>query len=152
VYYADKTTLPERYVREKRESFEQKFMVVGEITGKGTLPLIRVPAKVKINSDWYISHVLEPILEKNIPKLYGDDTSKVVVHHDAATSHTSRNTEDYTNKIRSKFEITVINRSEMPVKSPDISPMVFFGFGYQKQRLFQRKATTLDGLWKVLRD
>lgn len=127
-------------------------MVVGAIGGRGTLALIKVPPKVKINADWYITHVLKPILEIHIPHKYGKDTAKVFVHHDAATSHTSNKTEQYTDDIRRRLGITVIRKSDIPIKSPDISPMDFFGFGYLKQRLFHRKARTLDGLWKVVKD
>ena len=35
------------------------------------------------------------------------------------------------------------------VKSPDASPLDFFSFGYLKQRLFKRRPTTMDGLWKA---
>lgn len=82
IYYKKKDMKSQNFVKMRRESFETKFMVVGAITGKGTLPLIRVPAKVKINSDYYIDHVLKPFLEEKIPKLYGRETSKVYFHHD----------------------------------------------------------------------
>jgi len=36
----------------------------------------------------------------------------------------------------------------MLVKSPDASPLDFFGFGYLKQQLYKSKVTTLDGIWK----
>lgn len=152
IYYEKRRAEADEYVYENSEKFSDKFMVVGAITGRGPLPLIRVPEKVKINSAYYIEHVLKPLLEDYVPKLYGEDTSKVFVHHDAAPSHTSRATAAYAADLKSRLGISIIDKSEIPVKSPDTSPMDFFGFGYLKQRLFRRRAKTLEGLWKVLKE
>jgi predicted transcriptional regulator len=152
IYYDTEGKGTSKYVKVKRESFGKKFMVVGVMTGRGTLPLIKVPPKVKINSDYYIGKVLRPILETGIPTLYGSDTDKVFIHHDKASSHTSKKTQDYTTEINSRLGITVISNKDIPVKSPDVSPLDFFGFGYLKQQLFRRRATTLDGVWKVLKE
>jgi hypothetical protein len=38
------------------------------------------------------------------------------------------------------------------VKSPDCSPLDFFGFEYLKQKLFRKKPKTENGLWKACRD
>jgi hypothetical protein len=127
-------------------------MVVGAISGRGTLPLIKVPQNVKINAKYYIDHVLKPILETHIPKLYPGETSKVYLHHDAASSHTARLTQAYAKDVYDRLGITIINNRDIPVKSPDASPMDFFGFGFMKQQLFRRKATSMDGLWKVLKE
>jgi hypothetical protein len=35
---------------EKDESLKNGFMIVGVITGRGTVPLFRVPSQVKINA------------------------------------------------------------------------------------------------------
>jgi len=40
----------------------------------------------------------------------------------------------------------------MPVKSPDGSPMDFIVFDYLKQAIAKRRATTLTGLWKILKE
>lgn len=136
----------------RQEGFPEKIMVVGGITGKGLLSLHKVPPKVKINSDYYIGKVLKPWLEKEVLDLYGSEASKVVVHHDQASSHTSRKTAAYAADLKSRLGITIMPNSHIPVKSPDLSPMDFFGFGYLKQRLFKRKVTTINGLWKVLND
>lgn len=71
---------------------------------------------------------------------------------DAASSRTSHCTAHYAEDLRLKRGITIIPSLKTPVKSPDASPMDFYGFGILKQRLFQRRARTLDGLWKVLKD
>lgn len=145
-------TLPSDWLKVKRESFAEKMMVVGCMTGRGVLPLVFVPPNVKINAEYYIDYVLKPLLEDGVPSLYGEDTSKVFVHHDAATSHTANKTRDYADQLHQKLGITLISKKEIPVKSPDGSPLDFFGFGYLKQKLKARRAKTLDGLRKVLVD
>jgi len=144
--------VPANWVIERSESYGDKIMVVGAITGKGVLPLHRVPPNVKINSKYYINKVLKPWMECKIQKLYGEDTKNVIVHHDQASSHVSRETEAYAEDLKSRLGITILKKSEIPVKSPDISPMDFFGFGYLKQRLFSRKPKTLRRLWKVIKE
>lgn len=127
-------------------------MVVGALSGRGPLPLIRVPTNVKINSEYYIEHCLKPLLEIQIPQMYPGETDKVFFHQDAASSHTSHKTKAYAEDLNRRLGITLIKYSEIPVKSPDTSPMDFYGFGMLKQRLFSRRATTLTGLWKVLQE
>lgn len=125
-------------------------MVVAAMSGKGPLPLIRVPPKTKINANIYIDTVLKPLVEKEIPRLYGSVSCDVWIHHDAAPSHTVKKTQTYAREMKEKFGTELISNDDIPVKSPDISPLDFFGFGFLKQKLFSRRATTLDGLWKIL--
>ena len=142
---------PSKWAFQHKENFCKKFMVVGAISGRGVLPLIKVPQKVKINARYYVDCVLKPLLEKVVPKLYGKDTPKVVVHHDAATSHTAKLTQAYAKDLYRRLGIKIISNSEIPVKSPDASPMDFFGFGYLKQKCFLRRPSTMLGVWKLLK-
>ena len=87
-----------------------------------------------------------------MPNLYEEDTEKVYVHHDVAFSHMAKVTMKYAKELKKKLWITIIAKSHIPIKAPDTSPIHFFGFSYLKQRLFKRKATTMDGLWKVLKE
>ena len=144
--------LTEKWLTRCTESWPQGFMVVAGMCGRGPLKLIRVPPNVKINSEEYIRSVLKPFLEQEIPTIYPGEVTKVTLHHDKATSHTSKVTTDYLERQRSNGGCKYIKSSDIPVKGCDISPMDFFGFGYLKQRLFNRKVSTLDGLWKVLKE
>ncbi|CAG7724042.1 unnamed protein product [Allacma fusca] len=65
------------------------------MTGRGTLPLFKVPHNVKGNSHCCVREVLKPFLEGEGQKRYGEDTSNVYVHHDATSSHNARFTQDY---------------------------------------------------------
>ncbi len=153
IYYdLDTQKNPSKWAFQQKENFFKKFMVVGAISGRGVLPLIKVPQKVKINARYYIDCVLKPLLEIHIPRLYGRDTKKVILHHDAASSHTARLTQEYAKDLKDRLGIKIISNSEIPVKSPDASPMDFFGFGYLKRKCFVRRPTTISGLWKVLKN
>lgn len=152
ICYSKDTEECNEFVLPKRERFGEKVMVVGGISGRGTLPLIKVPQNVKINAQYYVKHVLKPLLERHVPKLYKEDTSKVFVHHDAASSHTAAFTRDYAKDLEARLGIKIIRKEDIPVKSPDASPMDFYGFGYLKQQLFKRKCTSIRGIWKCLRE
>lgn len=143
--------IPENWVVQK-ENFLNKHMVVAAMTGRGVIPLFQVPKKVKVNAEWYIDKVLKPLVNIHLPRIYGTDLGKVIIHHDKASSHTSHKTAIYAADIKRSKGITIIPSSEIPVKSPDISPLDFFGFGYLKQRLMRRRARTWKGVWKVVND
>jgi len=85
----------EKFVCEKSEKFAVTVMVVGAMSGRGTLPLIRVPHNVKINATYYVLEVLKALLEEKIPKRYRGEAHKVFFHYDAASSHTARITTQY---------------------------------------------------------
>ncbi|CAG7828800.1 unnamed protein product [Allacma fusca] len=61
-----------------------------------------------------MDQVLRPLLEDGIAQLYGEDSTKVFVHDNAA-------------------------RSDTPSKSPDVSPRDFFCFGFLTQTLQRTK-------------
>ena len=148
-YIKNGETIPESWVFEKTESFDESFMVVGVITGKGTLPLFRVPSSVKINARYYIEHVLKPLFNDHLPRLYPKEMDKVFFHHDKASSHTANLTLGYLEEMKAKYGIRYMEKEDIPVKAPDASPMDFYGFGYLKQELLKRRAKTLDGVWKL---
>jgi len=120
------------------------------MTGRGVIPLNKFPGNVKINSDYYIDEVLKPLLEEKVAELCPGETDKVFVHHDAASSHTSRKTTQYAADLKFKLGMTTIPKTQMPVKSPDTSPMDFFGLGLLKQKLHLRRASTFEGVWNDL--
>jgi hypothetical protein len=69
-------SIPENWVYEKAENFSKGFMIVGAITGRGVLPLIRVPPKAKVNSEYYIKYVLKRLLEKNCQNYIQESLTK----------------------------------------------------------------------------
>jgi len=71
--------VPENWVREHDESFPKGFMVVGGITGRGPLPLMRIPKNTKISSETFLKYVLRPLMKKHLPKIYPNEMDKVFI-------------------------------------------------------------------------
>ena len=132
--------------KSKDKRYGKKLMVLAIMTGRGVLPLQFIPPKVKINGKYYIDHVLIPLVSKWLPKLYPEGLDRVFVHHDAAPAHICSEAEKIMKKLSDSTKITFISKQDIPIKSPDASPLDFFGFGYLKQQLTQHKVKTLDDL------
>ena len=140
--------LPDNCVISSKEGYPEHFMIVAGMTGRGPLPLIKIPQNVKISGEVYINYVLEPLFRKYLPKLYPNEMRKLIFHHDKASSHTCNLTTAYLKKLKSELKISFINKKDIPVKGADICPLDFFGFGYLKQKQNKCKAKTLTGVWK----
>ncbi|UYV68761.1 hypothetical protein LAZ67_6000727 [Cordylochernes scorpioides] len=143
--------VPDNWVHQCSETFPKGFMVVGVMTGRGVLPLIKVPSKVKVNSEFYIECVLKPVIEQ-LKDLYPGEMDKVFLHHDKASSHTSNKTQQFLQEMKDTLGLNFIRNSDIPVKSPNASPLDFYGFGMLKQRLFNRRPKTEAGLWKAAQE
>ncbi|UYV81323.1 SLC39A5 [Cordylochernes scorpioides] len=143
--------VPDNWVHQCSETFPKGFMVVGVMTGRGVLPLIKVPSKVKVNSEFYIECVLKPVIEQ-LKDLYPGEMDKVFLHHDKASSHTSNKTQQFLQEMKDTLGLNFFRNSDIPVKSPDASPLDFYGFGMLKQRLFNRRPKTEAGLWKAAQE
>jgi hypothetical protein len=72
-------TVPENWVREYDERFPKGFMVVGGITGRRALPLLRIPKNTKISSKTFIKYVLQPLMKKHLPKIYPNEMDKIFI-------------------------------------------------------------------------
>ena len=69
------------------------------------------------------------------------DFDEVELHQDKASSHTSKSTTLFLEKLRNETGIKAIPFGHIPVKSPDASsPMDFCAFGQLKQALSKRKS------------
>ena len=143
---------PQECVVGDKHQFPEKFMIVTGITGRGPLKVLRVPLKTKVNASLYVEEVLKKIVEEELPKMCPGEMHKVFIHHDKASSHTARITEQYLQSQKEQQGIRYLKKDEIPVKGADISPMDFFGFGYIKQKLKKKRPTTLEGLWKLVRE
>lgn len=143
---------PSNWVNATKQTFPESFMVVAVLCGRGRVMLVRVPKKVKITSAYYIQHVLQPLIDHHLPLIYPNELHKVYIHHDAATSHVSKETTSYLNIARLRTGIDFIAKEDIPIRSPDASPCDFFAFGFLKQRLAKRRARTIDGVWKCLQE
>jgi len=111
-----------------------------------------VPPNTKINSEYYVQHVLRPLIEKELPKLYPNEMHKLLIDHDKAPSHTSNYTFNFLNEMKKKHGISFQNKDNIVVKGPDCSPLDFFGFGWLKYKVKERRVTTFKGFCKIIRD
>lgn len=142
----------QKWFRECRESFSKGFMVIAGYCSKGKLQIRKVEKNVKVNSLYYQTNVLDPIYHTEIPALYGTDANMVWLHQDKASSHTSRSTVAYLQQLHQETGIRAIPFEDIPVKSPDASPMDFCAFGLLKRALASRRPRSLSGLWKAYRE
>ena len=141
-----------KWILQRKEVMPSKIMVVTGITARGPLKLRIVPEKVKINTDYYIKHVMKKMIEEELLEMFADDIDKVFIHHDKAPSHTSKKMTEFADQMNDKYGITFIRKEDIPVKGADISPMDFSGFGYLKQAVKRSRVKTLSGLGKKLKE
>lgn len=153
IYYRKKGQKSfQSWYKECRETFSKGFMIIAGYCSRGKLTLRRVSAKVKINSAYFQQEVLTPLYRQDIPEIYGNDIDKVWVHMDKASSHTSASTAAYLATLQEETQIRAIPFTDIPVKSPDASPLDFCGFGLLKKGLGSRRPRTVEGLWKACRE
>ena len=116
------------------------------ITKKTSLRIIN--KGVKVNSDYYIGHVLKTFIEKDVPRLFPGRAREMVFHQDSASSHTARKTLDFLQKRRVQY----ITPPEWMPKSPDCARMDYGIWGILKHRLQKRFIYTLNGLKRAPKD
>ena len=143
--------LPDSYVKQKRSLWERKFMVIAAMSHFGTFPLIRVPQGTKVTSHFYVTQVLRPLIHDHLIPSFGDNISKVFVHHDKCSVHVSKFTTLYMELMTERYGIKFIAKADIPVKGADCSPLDFFGFGYLKQRVEGYSVQNLNQLWNRCR-
>ena len=97
-------------------------MTAAGFSWKGPTQLFIIPAKAKVNADYFIQHIFEPIFAVDVPRLYGRDTGKAILHRNGATNHTARKTVDWLNScginfvtkdqwLPNSFELSLIDTS-----------------------------------------
>lgn len=151
-YYVEPKKEGEKKVQDVKECYPKNFMIIGSMTENTTFPLMKVPTKVTVDAKYYIDHVLDPLIHKNLIRYFGKDIDKVVIHNDKAPSHSANLTRNYLMVMNQKYGIRFIEKEDIPVKGADISPLDFFGFGWIKQKLKYTRARTENGVWKSCRD
>ena len=123
-------------------------MFVAGVCSCGKTAIRFVKPGAKINSEYYIQHVLKPLFKNDIRKLFpGELINKVVFHHDSAPAHSSGITQEWLRNSGIKF----IPKEHWIGNSPDLAPMDFCVNGLFKWKLFDHAATTVAGLKQVMR-
>jgi len=121
-------------------------MFFAGISSRGVTKLRFIEPGAKINSDYYIEHCLKPLFEDDIPRLFPGEEHKVVFHQDSAPAHASKKTQ----KWLADSGINFIPAAEWMGNSPDMAPMDFSINGIFKWKLFDKAASSILGLKRVM--
>ncbi|OWA51567.1 hypothetical protein BV898_16044 [Hypsibius exemplaris] len=79
-------------------------MFVAGVYSRGKTAIRFVKSGAKINSEYYIQHVLKPLFKNDIRKLFpGELINNVVFHHDSAPAHSSGITQEWLRNSGIKF-------------------------------------------------
>ena len=102
-----------------------------------------ISSTATVTAQVLIKSVLTPIVTKDLPRLYGEQSSKVWLHMDSAPSHAAGVTQQWLVDSGQKF---------IPKEhSPDISPLDYGVNENLKRFLTGRKCKDLDGLARVVK-
>ena len=132
----------------QKQSFPLQRMFAAGFSHRGPTRLYVVPKQAKVNADLFIELILKPMVLVDIPKLYGADAGRVILHMDSASSHTAKKTIKWLESHRVKF----IRKEQWLANSPEISPIDFFANGHLKTLLKGRHYTTEGGMLRAAKD
>ena len=136
-----------RMIIQQNISRPKGVMVWAGISSRGKTTLRFVQPGAKINSNYYINNILQPFLQRDVPRLFPKkERMKWFLHQDSAPSHTSQQTIEYLKK----YKINYITPEEWIPSSPDAAPMDYAIWNYLKQRLNKTQTKTIDELKKKL--
>lgn len=146
VCYVKKTDPDYKRMIIQQDSWRPKgFMVWAGISSRAKTSIRFVDPGVKINSDYYINHILKPFLSDDVPRLFlNREKKRMIYHHNSAPSHTSKKTITFMNDSK----INYVKPEQWMPKSPDAAPMDYAVWGYLKQRLNKQNIENLDELKK----
>ena len=65
--------------------------------------LISLKKNAKINSEYSIEHILKPMVEYDIPRLFPGREKDVILHMDSAPAHKAQKTVNYLNDVGKNF-------------------------------------------------
>lgn len=94
----------ERTIIQQDSSRPKGFMVWADISSRGKTSIRFVDPGTKINSDYYINHILKPFLSRNLSRLFPDgQKKKMIYHHNSAPSHVSKKTIAFMNEAKINY-------------------------------------------------
>ena len=143
-YEMEGVEIPEDWKLKPRKSWPKQVMVVIGICWRGKSKAYIVPEKAKVNAEYFIHHILKPIVEKDIPRLYGDKSWKVKIHMDSAPGHVAKKTYDWLDSQKIKY----ITKEEWMGNSPDMSPMDY-GINGDLKKIFPESTPMISGNWSA---
>ena len=115
------------------------------ICWRGTSRLYVVPDGCKVNAETFIKLILKPMVEKDIPKLFGDDAKKAVFHVNSAPSHVAKATVQWLTDLGVSF----ICKAQCMGNSPDLASMDYAINSIFKQILKKKKCNSAEQLARI---
>ena len=104
------------------QQFPEQHMMAAIFCWNGQTQLFSIPARTKVNADYFIQHMFLV----DVPRLFGRNTHKVLLHMDSASSHTAQKIINWLNSHGIKF----ITKDEWLPNSPKLAPMDYFANGH----------------------
>ena len=148
-YYTDgEIEIPEDWKKKPTKQWPKKIMVAIGICWFGMSRAYVVDGSAKVTAQVFIDQILSKMVQKDLPKLYGDRAKDVIFHMDSAPSHTAKKTVKWLQDNQVKY----IPKDRWMANAPDAAPLDYAVNGNLKNILSHRKATTLKGLATVIND
>ena len=150
-YYAPKK-IDERHrpapLATSAQQFPAQHVMAAGFSWNGQTQLFFIPARTKVNADYFIQHVLGSMFAVNVPRLFGRNAHKVLLHVDSASTHMARKTINWLNSHGIKF----IAKDEWLPNSPELAPMDYFVNGHLKEMMRKRLYTTARGMIRAAKE
>jgi inhibitor of nuclear factor kappa-B kinase subunit alpha len=124
IYATKLADIPKDKLAVQRFQNVSRVMVWGGFSRNVKLPLLFIEAGVKINTNYYIEHVLKNHLLAHASNLIPD--GNYCFQQDSAPSHQSKATQEWCRRNLPHF----ISSQEWPASSPDLNPLDYFAWGY----------------------
>lgn len=123
----------------------KSIMVWAGICKNGRANLYFVKPGTKIDAGYYQNYILKQFIDNDYCRLYSNNDG--ILQQDSAPSHKAKSTIKYLEDNKVKF----IHPDLWTANSPDNSPCDYFLWSHMLRQLKFRKATTIEGLKKVLK-
>ncbi|CAM2722326.1 unnamed protein product [Rotaria socialis] len=121
IYYVRSNQLPAEIKKiEQNDLHPVAVMVWAGVSSHGKTQVYFIEQRATIASKYYIEHIIESLIEYDIPRLFpGDMQKKMVLHQDSAPGHVAKYTISYVKE----HNINVIMPLERLPKSPETAQM-----------------------------
>lgn len=142
-----------RMIREEHTQYPQRVNVWAGILGNHIIGPIFIDGN--LTGQLYlnmlqneITYLIDRVVEAN--PLYFD--MPIIFQQDGATPHYFRQVREYLNEIYTDRWIGRRGSIEWPARSPDLTPMDFFLWGYLKSKVYETEPLTTDVLKNRIRN
>ena len=96
--------VPDAWKKLPRQNWPKNVMVAMGVCWRGKSRTCVFLENTKINADNFIKLILKPMLEKDIPRLYGRDAKKVTFHMDSAPAHVPVKTNQWLSDHKCRYQ------------------------------------------------